>query len=47
MNIDTALSTVMAAADAANAAPDDYWSPDDGLKYCGKCRTPGVRPYPL
>ncbi len=40
MNIDTALSAVIAAADTANAAPDDYINPDDGLKYCGKCHTP-------
>ena len=26
--------------EAANAAPDDYINPADGLKYCGKCRTP-------
>ena len=24
--------------DVATAAPDDYVNPDDGLKYCGKCR---------
>ena len=28
------------AVEAANAAPDDYINPADGLKYCGKCRTP-------
>ena len=26
--------------EAANAAPDDYINSADGLKYCGKCRTP-------
>ena len=24
------------AVEAANAAPDDYINPADGLKYCGK-----------
>ena len=28
------------AVEAANAAPDDYINPADGLKYCGKCHTP-------
>ena len=28
------------AVEAANAAPDDYINPVDGVKYCGKCRTP-------
>ena len=28
------------AVKAANAAPDDYINPADGLKYCGKCHTP-------
>ena len=28
------------AVEAANAAPDDYINPADGLKYCVKCRTP-------
>ena len=28
------------AVEAANAAPDDYINSADGLKYCGKCRTP-------
>ena len=27
------------AVEAANAAPDDYINPADGLKYCGKCHT--------
>ena len=26
--------------EAANATPDDYINPADGLKYCGKCCTP-------
>ena len=28
------------AVETANAAPDDYINPADGLKYCGKCHTP-------
>ena len=28
------------AVEAAYAAPDDYINSADGLKYCGKCRTP-------
>ena len=32
--------------EAANAAPDDYINPADGLKYCGKCRTPKEAFYP-
>ena len=32
--------------EAANAAPDDYINPADGLKYCGKCRTPKEALYP-
>ena len=40
MNTDTVLSAAIAAADTPNAAPDDYINPNDGLKYCGKCRTP-------
>ena len=28
------------AVEAANAAPDDYINPADGLKYCGKYHTP-------
>ena len=34
------------AIEAANAAPDDYINPADGLKYCGKCRTPKEAFYP-
>ena len=34
------------AVEAANAAPDDYINPADGLKYCGKCRTPKEAFYP-
>ena len=34
------------AVEAANAAPDDYINPADGLKYCGKCRTPKEALYP-
>ena len=34
------------AVEAANAAPDDYINPADGLKYCGKCRTPKESFYP-
>ncbi len=40
MNIDPILSAAIETADTANAAPDDYINPDDGLKYCGKCHTP-------
>ena len=40
MNIDPILSAVIETADEANAAPDDYINPEDGLKYCGKCHTP-------
>lgn len=40
MNIDPILTAVIDTADTANAAPDDYINPDDGLKYCGKCHTP-------
>ena len=32
--------------EAANAAPDDYINPANGLKYCGKCRTPKEAFYP-
>ena len=32
--------------EAANAAPDDYINSADGLKYCGKCRTPKEAFYP-
>jgi|GEM_PF-5459932 len=35
------------AVEAANAAPDDYINPADGLKYCGKCRTPKEAFFPL
>ena len=34
------------AVEAANAAPDDYINPADGLKYCGKCHTPKEAFYP-
>lgn len=34
------LSAVLGAANSANIAPEDYMNPDDGLLYCGKCRTP-------
>ena len=34
------------AVEAANAAPDDYINSADGLKYCGKCRTPKEAFYP-
>ena len=34
------------AVEAANAAPDDYINPTDGLKYCGKCHTPKEAFYP-
>ena len=34
------------AVEAANAAPDDYINPTDGLKYCGKCHTPKEDFYP-
>ena len=40
MKIDPILTAVIETADAANAAPDDYINPEDGLKYCGKCHTP-------
>lgn len=40
MNMNSILSAVIETAEAANAAPDDYINPDDGLKYCGKCHTP-------
>ena len=39
MKIDPILSAIIDTADAANAAPDDYINPEDGLKYCGKCHT--------
>ena len=32
------FTKIIDKADAATAAPDDYINPDDGLKYCGKCR---------
>ena len=34
------------AVEAANAVPDDYINPANGLKYCGKCRTPKEALYP-
>ena len=34
------------AVEVANAAPDDYINPADGLKYCGKCHTPKEAFYP-
>lgn len=40
MKIDPILSAIIDTADAANAAPDDYINPEDGLNYCGKCHTP-------
>ena len=40
MKIDPILSAIIDTADAANAAPDVYINPEDGLKYCGKCHTP-------
>lgn len=40
MKIDPILSAIIDTADAANATPDDYINPEDGLKYCGKCHTP-------
>ena len=40
MNIDPILSAIIDTADAANTAPDDYWGPEDGLKYCDKCYMP-------
>ena len=32
------FTKIIDKADVATAAPDDYINPDDGLKYCGKCR---------
>ena len=34
------------AVEAANAVPDDYIKPANGLKYCGKCCTPKEALYP-
>ena len=34
------------AVEAANAVPDDYINPANGLKYCGKCCTPKEALYP-
>lgn len=40
------FTKIIDKADAATAAPDDYINPDDGLKYCGKCRTAKEAFYP-
>ena len=40
------FTKIIDKADAAIAAPDDYINPDDGLKYCGKCRTAKEAFYP-
>ena len=40
------FTKIIDKADAVTAAPDDYINPDDGLKYCGKCRTPKEALYP-
>ena len=40
------FTKIIDKADATTAAPDDYINPDDGLKYCGKCRTPNEAFYP-
>ena len=40
------FTKIVDAVEAANAAPDDYINPADGLKYCGKCHTPKEAFYP-
>ena len=40
------FTKIIDKADAATVAPDDYTNPADGLKYCGKCRTPKEAFYP-
>ena len=45
-NVNPILSGVMETVETLNSAPDDYINPADGLKYCGKCRTPKEALYP-
>ena len=40
------FTKIVDTVEAANAAPDDYINPADGLKYCGKCHTPKEAFYP-
>ena len=40
------FTKIIDKADADTAAPDDYINHADGLKYCGKCRTPKEAFYP-
>lgn len=45
-NVNPILSTIIDTTKTLNSAPDDYIDPSDGLKYCGKCRTPKEAFYP-
>lgn len=40
MNTNGIFDAVLKTAEAANSAADDYIDPADGLKHCGRCRTP-------
>lgn len=40
MNGNGILHAIVQNTAANNSAEDDYINPDDGLKYCGRCRTP-------
>ena len=41
------FTKIIDKADVVTAAPDDYINPDDGLKYCGKCRIAKEAFYPV
>ena len=45
-NMNPILSAIIDTTETLNSAPDDYIDPSDGLKYCGKCRTPKEAFYP-
>lgn len=46
MNLNPTMVALLKSADAPNQTPDYYINPADGLKYCGKCRTPKEAFYP-
>ena len=46
VNVNPIMAAIVEAADTLNTAPEDYINPDDGLKYCGKCRTPKEAYFP-
>ena len=40
MNMNPIVDALLKSADTPSQASGDYINPADGLKYCGKCRTP-------